>query len=238
MPLLRWVVRVHKWLALIVGIQIVLWVLGGFMMSVLDIDRVHGDHNVAPVTRAPVEMIDILPPAEAAQRAGLANIFATRLETWQARPVYRFEMMSGRMALVAALTGELLSPIDEATARQIALADHIATPDILSAEFFMDPPREYGRAGPVWQITFDDGEGTRTYVSPETGEVVTHRNDTWRLFDFFWMLHIMDYEERDDFNHPLLVSFAALSLITVFAGLVLLVLKMQRFFLSQMKRLD
>ena len=95
------------------------------------------------------------------------------------------------------------------TARRVALADHIAEPEIVSVEFLVDPPREYGRPGPVWQGNFEDGEGTRTYVSPATGQVVTHRNDRWRLFDFLWMLHIMDYEERDNFNHPLIISAAA-----------------------------
>ena len=42
------------------------------------------------------------------------------------------------------------------------------------------------------------------------------------------MLHIMDYEEREDFNHPLLISAGALALMTVLAGLVLLVLRLQR----------
>ena len=33
--LLRWTIRIHKWLALLVGIQIVLWIAGGVVMSVL-----------------------------------------------------------------------------------------------------------------------------------------------------------------------------------------------------------
>ncbi|MDP0971870.1 hypothetical protein Q6294_33595, partial [Klebsiella pneumoniae] len=40
------------------------------------------------------------------------------------------------------------------------------------------------------------------------GDVLEHRNKTWRLFDFFWMLHIMDYSGRQDFNNPLVVSAA------------------------------
>ena len=140
--------------------------------------------------------------------------------------------------MVDARNGTLLSPIDEETARRVALADHIAEPEIVSVEFLVDPPREYGRPGPVWQVNFEDGEGTRTYVSPATGQVVTHRNDRWRLFDFLWMLHIMDYEERDNFNHPLIISAAALAMFTVFAGLVLLFIRMRRTVLMAMARRD
>ena len=42
------------------------------------------------------------------------------------------------------------------------------------------------------------------------------------------MLHIMDYEEREDFNTLHLQVFAVLALISVLAGLVLLVIRMQR----------
>ena len=48
MTIQRWAVRIHKWLALIVGIQIILWIVGGFGMAVLDIEKVRGEHLVAP----------------------------------------------------------------------------------------------------------------------------------------------------------------------------------------------
>ena len=40
-----------------------------------------------------------------------------------------------------------------------------------------------------------------------TGELVTRRHELWRVFDFVWMLHIMDYDTREDVNNPLLRVF-------------------------------
>ena len=40
------------------------------------------------------------------------------------------------------------------------------------------------------RVDFADGEGTRLYISTSTGEVIARRNDVWRFYDFFWMLHI------------------------------------------------
>ena len=37
---------------------------------------------------------------------------------------------------------------------------------------------------------------------------------------FLWMLHIMDFDTRDDFNHPLLQIAAALGLIIALSGVV------------------
>lgn len=238
MTIQRWAVRIHKWLALIVGIQIILWIVGGFGMAVLDIEKVRGEHLVAPQAVSALDLAGLISPAEALEGSGADQAHTVTLSSWMGQPVYHVEPLAGATLMVDARDGTLLSPIDEETARRVALADHLAEPEIVSVEFLVDPPREYGRQGPVWQVNFEDGEGTRTYVSPATGEVVTHRNDRWRLFDFLWMLHIMDYEERDDFNHPLIISAAALAMFTVFAGLVLLIIRMRRTVLMAMARRD
>ena len=38
----RWYVA-HRWIALLVGLQLLSWSIGGFMFSILDLDDVHGD---------------------------------------------------------------------------------------------------------------------------------------------------------------------------------------------------
>ena len=77
-------------------------------------------------------------------------------------------------------------------------------------------------------LCFEDELGTRLYVSTERGLVTARRNNRWRLFDLLWMLHIMDYQERENFNNPLVITAALFALVTVLAGLVLLVIRMQR----------
>lgn len=67
-----------------------------------------------------------------------------------------------------------------------------------------------------------DAEDTRLYVSPDEGRIVARRTERWRIFDFFWMLHIMDYEERTDFNNPLVIFASVIGLIAAFSGVALL----------------
>jgi uncharacterized iron-regulated membrane protein len=71
-------------------------------------------------------------------------------------------------------------------------------------------------------VQFNDPEGLRIYVSPTTGKVVARRTNTWRVYDFLWSLHIMDYREHEDFNHPLLIACAAGLLVLALTGCVLL----------------
>ena len=78
-----------------------------------------------------------------------------------------------------------------------------------------------GRPLPAYRVSFDHPLGTRLYVSVERGVVTARRNDRWRWFDRFWMLHVMDYEDRDDFNTWWLQVAAALGVITILSGFTL-----------------
>jgi uncharacterized iron-regulated membrane protein len=77
-----------------------------------------------------------------------------------------------------------------------------------------------GRDLPLWKVGFSVPESLNLYIEPWTGELVARRTARWRVFDFLWMLHIMDFEERDDFNTLLLHLAAALGLVLGITGLI------------------
>jgi hypothetical protein len=58
-------------------------------------------------------------------------------------------------------------------------------------------------------------------VATELGTVQKFRNNKWRVFDFLWMMHTMDYEGRDNFGNILLKIFSIFGLITVLSGFLL-----------------
>ncbi|WP_109261379.1 PepSY domain-containing protein [Hyphobacterium indicum] len=227
--LLRWTIRIHKWVALLVGIQIVLWVTGGVVMSVIPIETVRGEHNIAAPAPVPIEAAAIIPIGQAAEAVFPGQtIRAATLQIWQGQVVWNVTGPSGNSELVDAITGEVITPISRERAIEIAVADYAGDPEIAEIEYFEDATWESRRPGPAWRVSFDDGEGTRIYVSPDSGLVTARRNNAWRFYDFFWMLHIMDYQERENFNNPLVITAALFALVTVLAGLVLLVIRMQR----------
>ena len=81
-------------------------------------------------------------------------------------------------------------------------------------------PFDFRQPLAVWQVRLADG--TNVYVGRDTGEIEAVRTRWWRAFDFAWGLHIMDLSEREDTSHPLLIGFAALSLIGALSGCVLM----------------
>jgi hypothetical protein len=127
-------------------------------------------------------------------------------------------------ALADAATGRLRPPVDRDEAVAIARRDFAIEAAVASVELVTATGggSEYrGKPLPAYRVDFDHPLGTRIYVSADRGAVTARRNDRWRLFDLLWMLHIMDYSDRDDFNTWWLQGVSALGLLTVVSGFVL-----------------
>jgi uncharacterized iron-regulated membrane protein len=211
-----WIVWAHKWLGLIVGVQLILWVASGLFMTAIPIETVRGEHNIRKSNAVPLPVEGL--PALSAVLKGPAT--RAELILLNDAPVWRIDREGQADRLVDARTGAVLSPLDATAVMAIAKSDFAGTGGVKGVALISENPHiEYRGALPVWQVQFADAEATRIYVSPLTGKVVARRTSTWRVYDFLWSLHIMDYRGRDDFNHPLVVIASALGLILSLTGL-------------------
>ncbi len=210
-----------------------IWIVGGFIFSALPIEKVRGEHKVAEWTSQPMDPSRVIPLKIVAERAGLSKIKSADLGTLLGRPVWRISVDNDHAGHNQIITldgrnGRKLSPINEALARQIAKADYIGPGQLISIVYDEDPPTEYPHAGAAWIAEFDDFDKTSIYINPESGLVKSRRSRTWRLFDFFWRLHVMDYDDGANFNHPLLIISSLIALIVALSGLVLLLIRVRR----------
>lgn len=214
---IRWpllVRRTHKWLALVVGVQALLWTLTGFYMVVVHIDTIHGDALVRRSPTPPIPLAALASPAPAL--AGRTDIQEVRLIRSLGRPVWRVQAVKERF-LLDARSGAVLPAPSPDDIRQIARATFAGAAPIASFKLLDRLPQEVqSRQAPLWQIEFAGWNRPTLYVDPATGEIVSRRHALWRVFDFAWMLHIMDYEARTNVNNPLLriatLSAAAMAL--------------------------
>ncbi len=215
----RWWFSVHKWIGLAIGLQVLAWMVSGLYMTFVPIEQVRSEHNI----RKPVPLDlrahkNVVTPSAV---AALLTGSVTRLELGEmlGAPVWRADIDGKPAALIDARSGTLLSPLNEASARRIAQADFAGHGKIAQATLIAkDPPVEYRGVLPVWQLMFDDEGATNLYVSPATGKVVGRRSAVWRVYDFLWSLHIMDYQTRDNFNNWLVILTAAVGLILTVSG--------------------
>lgn len=214
--------KFHKWLGLIIGIQVLFWAAGGFVMTFFDIEEVRGEHTMAQTAAFTLNGNISITASQALQQIDFEPESMT-LKGLLGKPVW-VAQAEGKQAIVDASTGQKLSPLDESLARQVALADFSGEGELAELNLLTEELGEVrGKGLPIWQAQFNDSDNTRVYISPQSGEVVARRNDTWRVFDFFWMLHIMDYKNRTDFNHPLVVFAAFLALFMSLSGLYLVI---------------
>ena len=225
--MLRLSMQLHKWIALVVGVQVLFWVVGGLVMTAIPIERVRSEHHLVKPAAAPLALGGLVSLETAAAAVGSAPAEAT-LKTTARGPVWSLKAADGKEVAVDARTGRRLAPMTEAEARTLAARAYKGPGRPVEARFFAEAPAETGREGPLWRVDFDDAERTAFYLAPETGEVATRRSNLWRFYDFFWRLHILDFENGEDFNNPWVSGFAALTLPVVITGFILLWIRLAR----------
>jgi len=137
-----------------------------------------------------------------------------------------------KVQLARATTGELLPALTKEEAIAVASSQLKAPVKVESAEYLTEAGahHEYREKPlPAWAITYSQPANCTVYVAAELGTFQAVRHNQWRMFDFLWMLHTMDYESRDNFGNLLLRVFSVFGLLTVISGLVL-------FFVSSPRR--
>lgn len=218
--------RLHKWLAVVVGIQAAVWTLGGLYMTAVHIDIIHGDHFIrSPAPHAvaagrladPVAVTRAVPGGETLKLVWIMD-----------RPVYVVAARSGPIPFNARTGRPLPAP---ARSDILRLADHWYVGDeaIESAVLIDTLPGEVrGRKPPLWRVGYGGWNKPTLYFSPRTGELVTRRHELWRVFDFVWMLHIMDYDTRENVNNPLLRVFTWAAALMALSGAWLLLFSFPR----------
>ncbi len=214
---MRTLARWHVWLGWLVGVPIVMWLATGLFMTVRPLEEVRGEH-----LRIEAEAAQPLVIAGSAIANADAQIKEMRVTMQDGRAVAILTSINGGVSRVDFASGAAIPAIDAAAARAIA-ADAIKGADaVRSVTFFNadEVPFDFRRPVPVWQVALEDG--TRVYIGRDTGEIEAIRTRWWRWFDLAWGLHIMDLSEREDNSHPILIGFAALSLIGATIGTILM----------------
>lgn len=80
-----------------------------------------------------------------------------------------------------------------------------------------------GRSLPLYKIETisEDSKEINVYVDPFSKEIVAVRSNQWRIWDFMWGIHIMDWDERDNIGNIFLKIFSILALLSALSGIYL-----------------
>lgn len=232
--------KTHRWLGVLLGIQFLMWTIGGLYFSWSNMDEVHGDFQKknTPLLSSEISLVSptvVLNTIKKVHR--IDSVVSIQLIEILGKPYYQVRCINAihktdnheqhgeaMNHLADAETGQLRGPLSKEEALEIAKIRFNGEPKVKSVEYLtqMNTHHEYRENPlPAYAVTFEHPTKTTVYISSELGTVQKFRNDKWRLFDFLWMMHTMDYEGRDNFANTLLRIFSIFGLVTVLSGFVL-----------------
>ena len=220
--------KLHKWVSLTIGIQLFFWLSSGVMMAQLDPEKVSGAKWASNTHAEPQasRFSGLLEPRQLPAEQ-LENAQSIRLEMNRGIPVYRIRHANGE-TLLSATDGAVIT-FDQKFAKQIASTDFTGHGEIESITAGHAPDLETRDSiGPYWRVNFSDRNSTSIYISVSSGEILERRNRYWRVRDFFWMLHIMDYSGRSNFNNSIIITVALIAIWLGLSGFILLFYSFRR----------
>ena len=168
--------KFHKYISLVVSVQLLLWTISGIYFSFNKIESVRGEQyrieNKAPSPNQE-EQTKMLSTEEAEKIVSLKTT---------------------------------LTPIQSILIEE----------EVRGSEF-------RGRNLPLYKVISENEQGKKinVYVDPFSGEVSAIRSLQWRIWDFMWGIHIMDWVERDNIDNLWLKVFSFIALFTSLSGIIL-----------------
>lgn len=222
--------KIHKWLSLVVGLQLLIWLGTGFYFNMADTEKSSGNqYRVRPQLQTKVDLNKFIEPQKIIALFQEQNRPVISLKQIQllAQPYYLltheqglYPHFSNSYSLVHAYDGDEVF-VDELMAKTLAHDSYNGAGQVKSV-IKLSPPYEDipSEKNAVWQVSFDDEVNTHVYIEIGSGRLVTHSNDDKHFADFFFMLHFMDYAKNGGFNNIQMIIFAIFTLFLSLTGFI------------------
>ncbi|MGQ8364470.1 PepSY domain-containing protein [Glaciecola sp. 1036] len=203
------------------GWQWAIWAVTGCFMVLINIHQIRGDNFVKPTPSVRVSDFSF-PLSEVINNS--RPFLRIDLEYRLQRPVYKFVLSNipYSIRLVDAKTGQEMPVLTESQVMEIAVErntmgfieediKHIALSDEL-------PDEVSSRYKEAFIVEFKGWQSHTFYIEPVSGEIVTKRYWGWRVFDWMWKFHIMDYDDGANPQNWLIKLLSVLALMAFVCG--------------------
>lgn len=216
-------ITLHRWLGLIISVQLIVSAAGGLYWATRDHREAKGLTRRKAAAAPPIALDGLVPLDALVLSSGGAAVDSARLYRRGERVLWEVKR-GGVTQRFDAMTREPAGAIDEREAIAIVMADYGGPGTVPHAALLeKDPPIDWeGRPLPVWRVAIDDEYGSRAYLDPMTGELgnnwFTDSEGTWA---WLFTLHTMDYDGGPLERNWVLAAFAFGVIATALSGLTL-----------------
>ncbi len=216
---------IHKWLSLLVGLQLLIWLGTGLYFNLMDPVEASGNEYRVRVAEPSADLSQLIEPKKVLQDFSPAVTLSQI--SLLSKPYYLlthnkalYPYFKNQYTLIDAIKGQQVF-IDEIMAKQLAIASYNGTGKIVSA-IKQSPPFDdrLKEKNPLWRVDFNDEVNTSVYVDAGSGRLAAHSNDDKRFVDIAFMLHFMDYTQEGSFNNVQIIVFAIFTLFFALSGFI------------------
>ena len=197
----KFIRTLHRYLSIFISIQLLLWTISGIYFAYNKIELVRGEQYRLPL-KIEYRIFERLDQMIVEKNDNGIKSYSSHPDGLDVGPI------SSEEAIKIATEKTSLNPINA----------ELLTKVNKGAEY-------RGRDLPIYRVTTESQDEVNIYINPMTGSISAIRSDSWRLWDLFWALHIMDYQDRDNINNLLLKILSILALVTSVSGVALFFVK-------------
>jgi Na+-transporting NADH:ubiquinone oxidoreductase subunit F len=221
---MSWVRKIHKWASVLVGIQLLLWLISGLYFNVMDHTKAAGRANLnAQSNKINYDKSRLIEPKLVLK--GFEPAVSLELITLLRQPYYLLTHQKGlyrhfknTYTLVNAYSGKQVV-IDNDFATRLAQSSFTGTAAINSVQLLSPPIKELPKQkNSLWQVNFANEVNTNAYIEAGSGRLIGHVDDAKRLADLFFMIHFIDYGSAGHFNSIQIMLFSFITLWLVLTG--------------------
>jgi len=221
----------HKWIATIVSIQLVIWLGTGLYFGLADDPKASGNQFRQKVehkseslqTPTLVTLKKLSSELSGAKRVSLVwrldkpyylAFFQETAHGYQKQSVKWFDTETGALSVinknyVTELAQQSLKHAEKNTLVENATINLISTGT-------KDIPSERNA---IWAVALNNTDNTTIYISDVSRKVIAHVDDHKRLKNLMFQLHFMDYFNTGGFNNIFSKVFALLTLLLAITGI-------------------
>ena len=204
---------IHKYFSLIVSIQLLLWTVSGIFFAFNKIELIRGEGYM--LVKDKISFFKS--PEFEIQSSDIVTVMKRLDKTV-------FIVKDGEDAKYLNFRGQEIEKLSYEQSREIVKTMTSLTPTNVYEINQKVAGSEYrGRALPLYRITSYDenNKEINVYLNPYSGKIEAIRTLSWRIWDFLWGLHIIDWSERDNINNIFLQIFSLLALVSSITGIIL-----------------
>ncbi|MBC7475160.1 MAG: hypothetical protein H7263_12775 [Candidatus Sericytochromatia bacterium] len=203
----------HRYLGLIIFLQVILWSFSGFFMYYLDFS----DLYISPPDK-PIDLNIKLPTIQDVVKKNLLGekILNISLKNIAGNPFY--DVKTDKKEVLVDQNNMLINKLSEKIVEKISTEKYIGKGQILSIKLLEKSKGNFYSLTPVYKVSYDDAQKTELYINPNNGELLAKRKALWGFYNNMWEYHLMKYTTNTALNKNLLLISAIISLFVSVTG--------------------